>query len=231
VSGWWRRLISFVAVVGIVWGPACSSDDGEEQSDPEEQSSDTAPTTTAPVPTTASPATVASTSTAATSPSTDVPPPPACSAAGLSWELPEQAALPEAVARTRQAIVDAAIACDWRTLSDLAGVRDDGFVYNFGEHDDPVGYWQSGEPSPDGPLRAMVIVLRAPFRTFEGEDGSGFLWPDAFDAAPLTEAHRFPLVELYSEGDFATFREYGGYIGWRVGIDSDGTWRFFVAGD
>jgi hypothetical protein len=37
--------------------------------------------------------------------------------------------------------------------------------------------------------------------------------------------------ELYDEDDSRSFRELGRYIGWRVRIDADGTWRFFVAGD
>jgi hypothetical protein len=132
---------------------------------------------------------------------------------------------------TRQAIVDAAVACDWSALRDLAAASGEEFVYSFGGGTDPVSDWQWAEPSPDGPLRAMVIVLRAPFGIYESEHASGFAWPEAFLADPLTDAHRLPVAELYSEDDFAAFREFGGYIGWRVGIDADGTWRFFVAGD
>jgi len=147
----------------------------------------------------------------------------------MSRELPPQPGLPAPVAATRQAIVDAAVACDWDALRALTSATSD-FTATFGG-DEPVGYWQNREDAGDGALRAMVIVLRAPFRAHNTPNGDWFTWPDAFDADPLTEAHRAPIAELYTKQDFDSFRELGGYVGHRAVIMADGTWKAFVQGD
>jgi hypothetical protein len=33
------------------------------------------------------------------------------------------------------------------------------------------------------------------------------------------------------EEDFERFEQFGGYLGYRIGITADGGWRFFVSGD
>ena len=49
------------------------------------------------------------------------------------------------------------------------------------------------------------------------------------DSVP--EADKEVLRALYDEDDFATFSDFGGYIGYRLGITENGEWSFFVAGD
>lgn len=163
-------------------------------------------------------------------PTTTRPAPTTCSAMGMSRDLPPQPELPAPVAATRQAIVDAAVTCDWDALRALAAVAGDEFVASFGGME-PLGLWQSGEPSPNGPLRAMVIVLRAPYRSSEFEQGLLYGWPEAFGADPLTDAHRLPVAELYSQDTWDRFRQGDGYGGYRAVIKSDGTWTAFVEGD
>jgi hypothetical protein len=36
---------------------------------------------------------------------------------------------------------------------------------------------------------------------------------------------------LYRDEDWAAFERIGSYGGWRVGIRTDGRWRWFLAGD
>jgi hypothetical protein len=227
-----RQLLLILAAVLVAASASCGDDSSIAADFPSDTLAGSAPTTpTAPPTSSHGTATVPTFLTTTTVPPTTNPPPATCSALGMSRELPAQTELPDAAAVTRQAIVDAAIACNWDALRDLAAASGREFVYSFGGGDDPVSYWQSLEPSTNGPLRAMVIVLRAPFRAFDTAGGSGFAWPEAFEADPLTDAHLLPLAELYTVEDFARFREFGGYVGWRVGINSDGTWRYFVAGD
>ncbi len=40
-----------------------------------------------------------------------------------------------------------------------------------------------------------------------------------------------PVHDLYTADELASFTESGGYLGWRTGIESNGSWTFFVAGD
>ena len=47
----------------------------------------------------------------------------------------------------------------------------------------------------------------------------------------MPEADKEVLRALYDEDDFATFSDFGGYIGYRLGITENGEWSFFVAGD
>jgi len=55
-----------------------------------------------------------------------------CSAAGLSADLPDDPALPAAVADVRRQIAEAAVACDYDRLQELALEGGGGFTYSFG---------------------------------------------------------------------------------------------------
>ena len=86
----------------------------------------------------------------------------------------------------------------------------------------------SGEPV----LAVLVEVLDRPTAVLP--DSDLHVWPSAFaydtwEAVPPEE--REALRPLYDEAGLASFAEYGSYIGYRVGITTTGTWRYFVAGD
>lgn len=162
----------------------------------------------------------------------------ACSAAGMAAEPEEQPGLPAEVADARRAIVEAAVECDFDRLEELALGGSTSFSYSFGEDGDPAGYWRRQEASdrPPQPLRFLVGLLDRPYRLLEPEHGgtAHYVWPSAFgydswDAVP--EEEKEALKPLYSEEDFTGFEQFGGYIGYRVGITVDGDWMFFVAGD
>jgi len=36
---------------------------------------------------------------------------------------------------------------------------------------------------------------------------------------------------LYGDEDFASWAEAGGYMGYRIGMTTDGEWVYFIAGD
>lgn len=204
----WYRLLTAVVALALAAG-ACRAAAPPDMTDP-------TPGPAAPSPTgDAQP----------TEPSAD------CSASGLSVDdVPD---LPEAVARTRRAIAEAAAECDYDALARLAA--DDGFTHSFGAGGDPAESWRREEAGDGEPLRFLVELLDRPHSTVEAADGpTQYVWPSAFayqswDAVP--DGEREALRPLYDDQDFASFENFGGYIGYRVGIEDDGSWRFFVAGD
>jgi hypothetical protein len=134
------------------------------------------------------------------------------------------AGLPAAVERTRAAIADAARQRDWDALRGLLGP---GFKYTFGGpvEGGAIAYWQELEAEQgERPLATLSRVLQLPYTLSRGL----YVWPFAYDRTEddLTAYERGLLAPL---GDDAAFVD--GYYGWRAGIEPDGDWVFFVAGD
>jgi hypothetical protein len=139
---------------------------------------------------------------------------------------PADTALPPAVAATRESILEAAAAGDVGRLADLALAGSGSFTYSFGGNNPPtreelLEAWQDPEL-----LQTMVTLLDLPHTEQDGI----FAWPSAFSSNPTDED--WAAVEvLYSEEEIAQMKQFGGYIGYRIGITEQGDWIFFVAGD
>ncbi len=137
-----------------------------------------------------------------------------------------QEALPDPVSQTRTSIAAAASACDFDALAAIDDPR-----FSFGDGPDAAAYWRTEEDSGGEPLRYLVELLDRPYAI---TDDGRYVWPAAFareswDA--VTPQERDQLRPLYDDEDFESFDQIGAYFGWRVGIDADGNWSFFVAGD
>jgi hypothetical protein len=137
-----------------------------------------------------------------------------------------QDAPPDAVLRKRAAMLDAALAGDYDALAQLSDPNE--FAYTFGEEVDggPAAFWRQVEARGESPTPAdaLASVLRLPYTLSTGI----YVWPFAYDKTEdeLTAYERRLLARLGKGGAFAD-----GYLGWRAGIDPDGRWLFFVAGD
>ena len=158
-----------------------------------------------------------------------------CSARGLPPEPEAQGDLPEAVQETRREIYLAAVRCDFDRLEEL--VPEEGFTYSFGGGDDPTGSWRRAElrdaPGP-APMRYLAALLQRPYGKRQVQGATHYAWPSAFTYdswSDVPEADREALEPLYGPEDFEGFERFGGYVGYRVVIAADGTWRAFVAGD
>lgn len=175
--------------------------------------------TTTPAPITTAPA-------ATTTPAVGVD----CSAAGM--EAPaDQEGLPDQVADARQAIAEAAIACDYATLESLASPD---LVTSFGG----VGFENIRMWEEDGtyPAMALLVGLLDTPHAFEDYDGlpRHYYWPSAFvydswDAIPPADVEA--LLTVYTQEELDQAAAFGSYALWRIGITESGEWRFFVAGD
>ncbi len=168
----------------------------------------------------------------------------ACALLGDSLTLTEQPDLPDAVAATRQAIFAAAMACDFERLIEL-GVNTE---TSFGGG----SFAENLDVSPGGRgavLIYLVGLLNLPFGVQEfaqeqvGTEAEGdnqsqviYSWPSAFtdeseDGSGIPADELAALTDLYGPTFLTELQDFGGYAKHRVGIESDGTWIFFIAGD
>ena len=162
-----------------------------------------------------------------------VPPTPEpeveCSTAGLRLTLPEQE-LPAEVADVRKRVFDAAVACDYDTLEEIALEQGEGFTFSYGSGTDASEYWRSVEEDPAAepkPMRTLATILTMPYT--RNESGS-YAWPTAYDESPTDEAWQ-ALVDagLYTQEQIDSMKAAGSYLGYRTAITADGDWQFFVA--
>jgi hypothetical protein len=151
---------------------------------------------------------------------------------GPTVELEPSQGLPPPVAETRERILAAAASRDWEALRAL--VPADGFTFTFGGAEDPIAYWQrlerEGVPVLDN-LQALFSVV-AVF------NGDWWVWPAPAGKDPTewTREDRYILGQLVdagviTEGERRDYQRFGFYYGWRIGIDREGVWRLYVAGD
>lgn len=154
---------------------------------------------------------------------------------GRSTPAPTRhAELPEAVSDTRMAIIQAARACDYDKLAELALAGDSQFTYSFGGGDRPAAFWREAEAAGGEPLRMLVELLDGPAATRQAGGTTQYLWPAAYafeswDDVPPSA--REDLTRIYGEDDLRRFEQFGSYVGHRVGITQSGDWIFFVGGD
>lgn len=143
-------------------------------------------------------------------------------------KYPAAEALPTEVTETRRAIMKAAVAYDWDAIQRL--IPETGFTFSFGGETDPIDYWQGFEGEGTTVLDILNVLLRL---EDHGDLRGTFMWPaaSAKDPAEWTDSDVEDLRTFYSQRQIEQFQEYGTYVGWRVGIEEDGTWIFFVQGD
>ena len=151
---------------------------------------------------------------------------------GVRLTLPEQD-LPPAVADVRKRVFDAAVACDYDTLEQIALEKGAGFTFSYGSGTDASEYWRDLEENSTAipkPMRALAEILRLPFT--RNESGS-YAWPTAYSENPTEDAWRDLVYSgLYSAEEVDQMKTQGtGYLGYRTAITPDGDWQFFVAGD
>jgi hypothetical protein len=137
--------------------------------------------------------------------------------------------LPAAVDRTRRRILAAAEAHDWDALRRAIGGH--ALRYTFGP-DVPGGaiaFWQRQERSGGRPLETLAAILKLPYTLSHGL----YTWPFAYTVPPAElTPYEVKLLSSYATAkDVAAWKRFGGYYGYRAGIDPSGRWQFYVSGD
>ncbi len=140
-------------------------------------------------------------------------------------------ALPAPVEEKRAAIAEAAESGDYEALEPLLAEQ---FSYSFGGPfaGGPIEYWRSLEQQEGiQPIAILADLMELPYTLYQGI----YTWPFAFDKAQ-TELTAYERGLLRDVGGVDLSDDYfddptGGYVGWRAGIEPDGDWIFFIAGD
>jgi hypothetical protein len=149
--------------------------------------------------------------------------------------LSDVSKIPEAVARMRELIVEAAASGDIERLRPLLGK--DPTQTQVGENGtDPVAVLKGLSGDPDG-IEILAILLDVLSTGFvlvdKGTPDEMYVWPYFTEKSlsSLTAPEKVDLFRLVTAGDVAGMEEGGNYNFYRVGITPDGQWKFFVAGD
>ncbi|WP_181705839.1 hypothetical protein [Chthonobacter rhizosphaerae] len=144
--------------------------------------------------------------------------------------------LPEPVARTRQALIDAARTGDPDRLAEMARAAPEPPALSSIDGGEPLDLLvaQSGDPEGREILAILLDVLDAGFVEVEDVPGrKKFVWPyfARMPADRLTPPQMVELFRIITAGDFDEMKNAGTYVFYRVEIDADGRWLAFLAGE
>lgn len=154
-----------------------------------------------------------------------------CSAAGLPADG-EFAQLGQDARAMAAFLLDAAVRCDEQLLFTAATESDTSFSFGSATVDAVLGLPEDADADP-APWEALARLLHG---TTPVEVDGVWTWPAAFTAEAGSEVDDAwqELVDsgLHTRDQVDQLRAApDGYLGWRIGIDADGTWLFFTAGD
>jgi len=170
-----------------------------------------------------------SSTTSAAAPAPEPPPGVECSSGAYSPGPLRTADAPEPVVTTAQLLLDSAMACDSAALVSLATQDDTAVSFGGVTVEEALGL-----PDVEGRYLVLAALLSGTDPgVFDTEEGQQYRWPAASVESTPSDAQWQQVVDagIYTQGDVDQMRAGDGYTGWRVGIATDGTWQFFIAGD
>lgn len=143
--------------------------------------------------------------------------------------LPYQAGLPQVVENKRQEIYQAAQIRDYKKLASAAASS---FSYSFGpEADGGFGMFIKNQDENNNKKSFDIIssLLKLPYAL---EDDI-YVWPAVFvkSSEEWTNEDLNMLRQIASEEEIKGYREFGAYVGYRIGINKNGDWVYYIAGD
>lgn len=143
--------------------------------------------------------------------------------------LPDQEGLPVQVEAKRQAIYQAAYE---RNYDALANEAEPVFMYSFGGSEEGgfIAHLKNNEGSGEGEVFSIIsTLLELPY----GKQGDIYTWPAVFtkESKDWTEEDIAQMKTFLTSQEIESYREFGGYAYYRIGITKEGKWVYFIAGD
>ncbi len=133
------------------------------------------------------------------------------------------------VGETINAIREAAAACDYETLSEMA--TRDGVAFSFGGGASIGQSWvHETRLLGINPRDQFLAVTQMEPAQVEG-DPTYVVWPAVAQTNGDTDWAALVEAGIYSADEVESMRPLGAYLGYRVGVATDGRWLFAVAGD
>ena len=142
----------------------------------------------------------------------------------------EESDLPPLVDIVRATIVKATRAREFDVLEELAFAVSDEFTYSFDEPvvaGSPARFWSDLEGQGAAVLAVLGRLLELPHARSNGI----YIWPSiaAQSWSEIGDVEREALCGTFGEEQLSFWEEIGAYLGYRVGIDARGDWKFFIA--
>lgn len=144
--------------------------------------------------------------------------------------------LPPAVRAFYDRLMTAALTGEVENLRGLFGARVTWPQLGFDDYDDPITFLK--DSSNDGEAREtlaiLIEIMESDFAIVdEGTDRARYVWP-YFAEVNLEKLSSTELVQMYKLVAYQDLEEmlmFGSYFFFRLGIDKDGNWQYFLAGD
>ncbi len=144
--------------------------------------------------------------------------------------LAPQSGLPTAVATTRENIAKATDSQDYKTLAALTDPKE--FRYSFGKQT-PGGFASSMETIDKQYGKNTFLLIKKLLSLPYDKQGDIYVWPAVFTKSSdkWTQEDIDMMKQIASDQEIEGYRQFGAYIGYRVGIREDGKWIYYLAGD
>lgn len=158
----------------------------------------------------------------------------------MDWPTPtvsnDISALPKAVQRKRQAILEAAASGDIESLRALFAAQDSPPTVSYGAPDDGVAYLKDAAEDEEGRqmLGVLLDLFSLPYAYYPDVEGpKTYIWPYLADLpmADLTPSQITDAYRLLNHEQLQELHDFDAWYYWRTGISETGDWLFFVAGD
>lgn len=157
-----------------------------------------------------------------------------CSSAAVDGTLRAGDA-PEGTVATARFVLDAVVRCDEQLLTTAATESGTSFLFGNATVGDVFALPEDTAAGPAGGPSGWDAAARLLTGTTPVRAGDGAIWTWPAAAGPdADDADWQELVDsgLYTAEQVEDLRAApDGYLGWRIGIDADGTWVFMTAGD
>jgi hypothetical protein len=144
----------------------------------------------------------------------------------LDLPTPAPQDLPRAVEDRRRLLFEMAARCDLEGLAEIASA--DGTVFSYGIESDPLRSWIR---SARNGFDVMEWIVRL-FNAAPAIDEVGtYAWPAVH--ATGSDEDWTALSGILTSAEYEQYSQFrdSGWLGLRIGIAEDGTWRYVVAGD